>query len=704
MASEEDELALTLPPTDPVWGDRAPQRIASWSGGPPPTPADASPPPPDPDASAPPWVLFPPGPNDPPGDELVDLHADFLTAAEEQPAAEQQGSPANDLGCSLPPWAIGQAGRRRRLVPKDQAKATTLTPQQRLLLLDTWQRSGLPAGDFAALVGISKHTLYSWKKKFDNHGPAGLLDQPKGGPRGSQLSDLTKRTILLLKQSHPDWGCQRISDMLLRGPALPASPQAVARVLHEAGYTLEEAPTRPHPDKVRRFERACPNQLWQTDLFTFVLKWQNRRVYLVAFMDDHSRFIVGYGLHASQSTALVLEVLRAAITSYGRPEEILTDNGSQYVTWRGTSAFTRELQRHGIKQIVASPRRPQTLGKIERFWGTLWRECVETAIFLDLGDARQHAASSQQPTEPQKKCAGNGGGRRHSRPGATTQGRRARSPSPRRLPQQGQRGRADAASGRGDATPQVANRTASTPARAGLQGLGTAAWLPLLEAADFLHLSTRTLRYWRQHFAAAMLPLHALGRPVLRSSQQQRNDVIELLRLLGPRTSLATLWDCFADMPGAELDNLLGRYRHVWRRRYQQAANVLHWTTPGVIWAIDFTEAPQPIDGVYPYLLAVRDLASGKALLWQPLVEATAAATCAALAYLFTVQGAPLVLKMGNGCGFNAGAKLALLLQAEVIALFSPPYVPRYNGSIKASIGALKARTEAEAVRHGRPG
>jgi hypothetical protein len=39
-----------------------------------------------------------------------------------------------------------------------------------------------------------------------------------------------------------------------------------------------------------------------------VLKRQNRRVYLVAFLDDNSRFLVGYGLHASQSSALVLEV------------------------------------------------------------------------------------------------------------------------------------------------------------------------------------------------------------------------------------------------------------------------------------------------------------------------------------------------------------------------------------------------------------
>jgi hypothetical protein len=69
--------------------------------------------------------------------------------------------------------------------------------------------------------------------------------------------------------------------------------------------------------------------------------------------------------------------------------EVLTDNGTQYVTWRGKSAFSKELDKRGIKQIVAAPRHPQTLGKIERFWGTLWRECLDSAIFIDLGDAQR---------------------------------------------------------------------------------------------------------------------------------------------------------------------------------------------------------------------------------------------------------------------------------------------------------------------------
>jgi transposase InsO family protein len=290
-------------------------------------------------------------------------------------------SPARKLG-----W--DGLRKRRGLVKPDEVRPA-FSPHERLLILDTWQRSGLPAGDFAPLVGLSKHTLYLWKKRFTRQGPAGLMEHPRGASSGSKLPEVTKRTIVMLKQLHPEWGCQRISDELLRGPALAAGAAAVARVLHEAGYQMEEHATRPHPDKVRRFERARPNQLWQTDLFTFILKRQNRRLYLVAFMDDHSRFLTGYGLHASASGAFVLEVLRAAMVSYGPPEEILTDNGPQYVTWRGKSQFSRELEQQGIRQVVSRPKHPQTLGKIERFWGTLWRECVQRAVFLDLEDARR---------------------------------------------------------------------------------------------------------------------------------------------------------------------------------------------------------------------------------------------------------------------------------------------------------------------------
>ena len=389
------------------WSERS-ERNGSEPSPASPTPEGGPPAQPDPQRvaeAAMPQQDHPPGipepacnvPDTSPSEPLAPS-AEIPAASGEEPwEAPWQPRPQNDDEAvpeepeedfEVTPFPPNLKGPRRGTLSKPQKKPVT-SASQKLLLLDTWQRSGLPARDFAAMVNVSHNTLHSWKKKFRELGPAGLMEQPRGAKAGSRLPELTKRTILMLKTTHPEWGCQRISDMLVRGPALPASPAAIARVLHEAGYQMEEEPTRPHPPQVRSFERAKPNQLWQTDLFTFVLKRQNRRVYLVAFMDDHSRFITGYGLHASQSAALVLEVLRAAIAAYGPPAEILTDNGSQYVTWRGKSQFTRELEKLGIKQIVARPRRPQTLGKIERFWGSLWRECVESAIFLDLAEARQ---------------------------------------------------------------------------------------------------------------------------------------------------------------------------------------------------------------------------------------------------------------------------------------------------------------------------
>lgn|SRR6185436_7511600 len=102
----------------------------------------------------------------------------------------------------------------------------SLTPRERLLLLDMWQRSGLTARDFGALVGLSRHTLFDWKKKFDRSGPVGLADRRRGAPRGSRLSEPTHRAILMLKQAHPEWGCERIREVLLRGEGYSASAGA----------------------------------------------------------------------------------------------------------------------------------------------------------------------------------------------------------------------------------------------------------------------------------------------------------------------------------------------------------------------------------------------------------------------------------------------------------------------------------------------
>jgi transposase InsO family protein len=284
----------------------------------------------------------------------------------------------------------GRSRRSRRLIrPEDRHHAPEYTPTERLLLLDIWTRSGLPAKEFCRLVTVSPATLRKWRRRVEAEGPLGLLEKKRGAPPGSRLPEPTQRAILLLKQANPDFGCGRIRDVLYRAEGIRVSANAVAKLLKERGYVVEEIRKPVHRDRLRRFERARPNQLWQSDLFTFVLTRENRRLYLVAFLDDHSRFIVSFGVHASSGGALVREVFEAGVASYGPPHEVLTDRGPQYFSWRGKSAFTKLLTRRGIRHIVARPRHPQTLGKIERFWKTLWEECVSSAVFRGIEDARR---------------------------------------------------------------------------------------------------------------------------------------------------------------------------------------------------------------------------------------------------------------------------------------------------------------------------
>ncbi|HEY2588967.1 MAG TPA: helix-turn-helix domain-containing protein [Tepidisphaeraceae bacterium] len=238
----------------------APANAAAGPGSPIPSELAATPPPPDlPVTPAPPDIPVTAAADDQPG---VDLPAGDGTAGGAQPD-EVPALPIDPRPFGAAPARLCGRGPRpaRRLVSPQEAAAANrkLTAEQKLLILDTWQRSGLAANDFAALVGINRITLYTWKKKFEELGPAGLMDPPrKTGGGSGKVPDLTQRTILMVKRANPQWGCQRISDVLYRGPGLPASANTVARVLREAGYVLEEQATSPHPDKVRSFERAAP--------------------------------------------------------------------------------------------------------------------------------------------------------------------------------------------------------------------------------------------------------------------------------------------------------------------------------------------------------------------------------------------------------------------------------------------------------------
>jgi len=252
---------------------------------------------------------------------------------------------------------------------------------------------GVSPAVVAKLFGPSEKTIREWVEAFRSGGLDALVPKvPVPPPRRKPGAEVTREAVVAVRGEHPDWGSRRISQVLARFSALGVGEAEVRRVLHEEGLIPETPPPHtPHEHAPRRFERASPNQLWQSDIFTFLLRRQDR-LYLTAFMDDHSRFIVSHALAHHQRSELVMEALARGIARYGTPEEVLTDQGRQYTAWRGETDFERELRRNGIRHVKSRPQHPQTLGKIERFWKTLWDEFLSKTVFADFADCERRLA------------------------------------------------------------------------------------------------------------------------------------------------------------------------------------------------------------------------------------------------------------------------------------------------------------------------
>jgi transposase InsO family protein len=225
------------------------------------------------------------------------------------------------------------------------------------------------------------------------------------------------------------------------------------------------------------------------------------------------------------------------------------------------------------------------------------------------------------------------------------------------------------------------------------------------ETAELLHIPVRTLGDWRLDFTVRALAALPLGRPAYLVPPAQRNLVIQHIDVSGPGVGVPSLRAQFPGIPRLELENILNRFRHEWRQSHREVLNQLKWSTAGAVWAIDHHGPRTPAtDGGFHYLLAVRDLASGQVLLWLPVSDATANHVIKVLEMLFIVYGAPLVLKSDNGSAFIADDLRKLCRRFGVRNLYSPPHTPSYNGSIEATIGSLKTRTERHAAQAGHAG
>lgn len=277
----------------------------------------------------------------------------------------------------------------RNSSPPKLRRGGPFQPDQRRQAVEAFHKSSMKIEDFARVWGVGKNSLRGWVNRYEQEGPKGLERKQynlSGRPRRTRM----REKIVEVQEKHPDFGLRKVRDFLARFHGVRVSAGSVRNALQERGVDTSR-PRKRHRkiQPPRRFERAKPNELWQTDITSFLLTRHSQRVYLTVFLDDYSRYIVSWGLYLYQKQDIVIETLLSGIERFGKPKEVLSDQGRQYFAWRGKSDFQKLLIREGIQHVVARTHHPQTVGKTERFWATVGEEFWERIQPQELTEAKE---------------------------------------------------------------------------------------------------------------------------------------------------------------------------------------------------------------------------------------------------------------------------------------------------------------------------
>jgi transposase InsO family protein len=158
----------------------------------------------------------------------------------------------------------------------------------------------------------------------------------------------------------------------------------VRKLMQANGYHPRDK--RSKKAKAQRFEASRPLELAQMDILEFFIN--KAKVYLILLIDDFSRFILGWRLLDQTSVDAVIGVVSDAVTRYGKMEELLTDRGFVFYSWRGINRFEKYLETERIDHTHARPHHPQTLGKVEACNRRIKQELIAQQPFPNLHEAR----------------------------------------------------------------------------------------------------------------------------------------------------------------------------------------------------------------------------------------------------------------------------------------------------------------------------
>lgn len=244
---------------------------------------------------------------------------------------------------------------------------------------------GVSTSKLALAQNVSRMTISNILRIYKEQGFEGLKDHKTGRPEIT-LNPKIEKTIFHYRKF--GYGACRIEN-ILKNQGFSISHRQIEKLLLRNGLV------KPNIKKQKcrkwvRYELPTPNDLWHTDWSYDPFTTKQLSVYL----DDKTRIITSFGIFKRATAENSIALLKSAIADYGKPKCIMTDHGSQFYANKTdklnqNTQFRITLDVLGIKHYLARVNRPQTNGKVERFFLTYKTEYA-TGCFSNVKDFMRH--------------------------------------------------------------------------------------------------------------------------------------------------------------------------------------------------------------------------------------------------------------------------------------------------------------------------
>lgn len=180
------------------------------------------------------------------------------------------------------------------------------------------------------------------------------------------------------------FGYRRIH-MILKRDGEQINHKKVYRIYKKLGLKVLKRGGRKRALGIRQPESLItgPNQRWALDFVQDAL-WNGRKIRLLPVIDVCTRKCLGIVVDTSLNGHKVIKVLESLIEEHGKPDEILSDNGTEFTS----NAVLKWCHEHNQKWQYIEPGKPYQNGNMESFNGKLRDECLNENWFTDLNQAK----------------------------------------------------------------------------------------------------------------------------------------------------------------------------------------------------------------------------------------------------------------------------------------------------------------------------